>query len=70
VKDALYIQTYWGTNKRAADINYDGVVDAKDMQYVINNYLMQNPWNDNSPKAATKYKGETLDDVLQALGLE
>ena len=70
VKDALYIQTYWGTNKRDADINYDGVVDAKDMQYVINNYLMQNPWNDNSPKAATKYKGETLDNVLQALGLE
>ncbi|MEH7350132.1 S8 family serine peptidase [Gottfriedia acidiceleris] len=70
VKDALYIQTYWDTNKRDADINYDGVVDAKDMQYVINNYLMQNPWNDNSPKAATKYKGKTLEDVLQALGLE
>ncbi|XRG77633.1 S8 family serine peptidase [Rossellomorea sp. GAMAL-10_SWC] len=70
VKDALYIQTYWNTNKRDADINYDGVVDAKDMQYVINNYKMQNPWNDNSPKAATKYKGKTLDDVLQALGLE
>ncbi|PGM55866.1 S8 family serine peptidase [Bacillus sp. AFS053548] len=70
VKDALYIQTYWGTNKRAADINFDGVVDAKDMQYVINNYLMQNPWNDNSPKAATKYKSKTLDDVLVALGLE
>ncbi|QKE75130.1 S8 family serine peptidase [Arthrobacter citreus] len=70
VKDAIYIQTYWDTNKRDADINYDGVVDAKDMQYVINNYLMQNPWNDNSPKAATKYKSKTLDDVLVGLGLE
>ncbi|MGG2025870.1 S8 family serine peptidase [Gottfriedia sp. S16(2024)] len=70
VNDALYIQTYWGTNKRDADINYDGVVDAKDMQYVINNYMMQNPWNENSPKAVKKYKGKTLDDVLQALGLE
>ncbi|QKE73969.1 S8 family serine peptidase [Arthrobacter citreus] len=70
INDAIYIQTYWGTNKRDADINYDGVVDAKDMQYVINNYMMQNPWNDNSPKAKTKYKGQTLDDVLQALGLE
>ncbi|PGL70404.1 S8 family serine peptidase [Bacillus sp. AFS055030] len=70
VKDAIYIQTYWNTNKRDADINYDGAVDAKDMQYVINNFKMQNPWNDNSPKAATKYKGKTLDDVLQALGLE
>ncbi|MFB7142849.1 S8 family serine peptidase, partial [Gottfriedia sp. NPDC056225] len=70
INDALYIQTYWGTNKRDADINYDGVVDEKDMQYVINNYMMQNPWNENSPKAKTKYKGQTLDDVLQALGLE
>ncbi|MFB7140760.1 S8 family serine peptidase, partial [Gottfriedia sp. NPDC056225] len=70
INDALYIQTYWGTNKRDADINYDGVVDEKDMQYVINNYTMQNPWNDNSPKAVKKYKGKTLDDVLQALGLE
>ncbi|KQL41364.1 hypothetical protein AN960_05175 [Bacillus sp. FJAT-25509] len=69
VNDALYIQTYWDTNKRAADINYDGVVDAKDMQYVINNYMMQNPWNDNSPKPVKKYKGKTLDDVLEALGL-
>ncbi|MFB7140727.1 S8 family serine peptidase [Gottfriedia sp. NPDC056225] len=70
VKDALYIQTYWGTNKRDADINYDGVVDEKDMQYVINNYLMQNPFVDNSPKAVKKYKGETVDDVLIDLGLE
>ncbi|MFB7142665.1 S8 family serine peptidase [Gottfriedia sp. NPDC056225] len=70
VNDAVYIQTYWGTNKRDADINYDGVVDAKDMQYVINNYLMQNPWNENSPKAVKKSKGKTLDDVLHALDLE
>ncbi|XRG78795.1 S8 family serine peptidase [Rossellomorea sp. GAMAL-10_SWC] len=69
VNDALFIQTYWDTNKRDADINFDGVVDAKDMQYVINNYMMQNPWNDNSPKPVKKYKGKTLDDVLDALGL-
>ena len=57
VKDALYIETYWGTNKRNADINYDGVVDEKDMQFVIDNYSMQNPWNENSPKAVKKFKG-------------
>ncbi|MGG0175786.1 S8 family serine peptidase [Gottfriedia acidiceleris] len=70
VKDALFIQTYWGTNKREADINYDGVVDEKDMQYVMNNYYMQNPWNDNAGKPVKKYKGETLDDILKDLGLE
>ncbi|MGG0175787.1 S8 family serine peptidase [Gottfriedia acidiceleris] len=70
VKDALFIQTYWGTNKRDADINYDGVVNEKDMQYVMNNYYMQNPWNDNAGKPVKKFKGETLDDVLKDLGLE
>ncbi|PGZ90667.1 hypothetical protein COE53_17045 [Bacillus sp. AFS029533] len=70
VKDALYIETYWGTNKRDADINYDGVVDEKDMQFVIDNYSMQNPWDDNAGKPVKKYKGKTLDDVLTDLGLE
>jgi subtilisin family serine protease len=70
INDALYIQTYWETNKRAADINFDGVVNEKDMQYVINNYLMQNPWMDNAPKAEKKYKGKTLDDVLHEVGMQ
>ncbi|XRG77498.1 S8 family serine peptidase [Rossellomorea sp. GAMAL-10_SWC] len=70
VKDALYIETYWGTNKRDADINYDGKVDENDMQYVINNYLMQNPWDDNAGKPVKKYKGKDLDGVLTDLDLE
>ncbi|MGG1674313.1 S8 family serine peptidase [Neobacillus sp. NRS-1170] len=69
VKDALYIQTNWGTNKREADINYDGVVDEKDMQYVIDNYLMQNPWMENAPKGEKKYKGKTLEDLLKEVGM-
>ncbi|MEH7451466.1 S8 family serine peptidase [Gottfriedia acidiceleris] len=70
VKDALYIQTYWETNKRAADINFDGVVNEKDMQYVINNYLMQNPWMDKAPKAEKKYKSQTLESIKSALGIQ
>ncbi|WP_420490200.1 dockerin type I domain-containing protein [Neobacillus drentensis] len=31
VTDALAIQTYWGTNKRSADINFEGTADAKDL---------------------------------------
>lgn len=34
VNDALFIQKYWKTNKCEADINYDGVVDEKGMQYM------------------------------------
>ncbi|WP_088068157.1 S8 family serine peptidase [Gottfriedia luciferensis] len=70
VKDAVSIQQNWKSNNREADINYDGVVDEKDMQYVINNYLMQNPWIDNSPKASKSYKGKTLDDILHEVGME
>ena len=69
MNDALYINEYWKTNKREADINYDGTVDEKDMQYVINNFAMQNPWMDNAPKAVMKYKGKTLEDLLKEWGM-
>ncbi|MEH7480428.1 S8 family serine peptidase [Neobacillus drentensis] len=69
VNDALFIKKYWKENKREADVNYDGVVDEKDMQYVLNNYLMQNPWMENAPKAEKKYQGKTLEDVLKEVGM-
>lgn len=69
VMDALYIQTYWGTNKRSADINVDGKVDAKDLAFVEKNYLMQNPTVQNAPKAISKYKTKTLEIVKGELGL-
>ncbi|ODG90173.1 hypothetical protein BED47_12615 [Gottfriedia luciferensis] len=69
VMDALYIQTYWGTNKRSADINMDGKVDAKDFAFVEKNYLMQNPSVQNAPKPKSKYKMKTLEIVKEELGL-
>ncbi|MFF2876379.1 S8 family serine peptidase [Gottfriedia sp. NPDC057991] len=69
IMDALYIQTYWNTNKREADINADGTVDAKDMAFVKNNYLMKNPSIQDSPDPKKKYKNKTLEDVLADLGL-
>ncbi|XZF74116.1 S8 family serine peptidase [Bacillus sp. AL-1R] len=69
VIDALSIQTYWGTNKRSADINFDGTVDAKDLAYVEKNYLMQNPSVQNAPKPESKYKTKTLEIVKSELGL-
>jgi len=70
VLDALAIQTYWETNKRSADINFDSTVDAKDLAFVEKNYLMQNPWVVAPPKAVKKYKGETLESVKSQLGLQ
>ncbi|PEL14032.1 dockerin type I domain-containing protein [Bacillus sp. AFS017336] len=70
VKDALYLQTYWGTNKREADINFDGVVDEKDMAFVEKNYLMQNPTINYAPTPMKKYKTQTLESVKAALGIK
>jgi len=70
VMDALAIQAYWGTNKRSADINFDGIVDAKDLAFVEKNYLMQNPWIAAPPKPVKKYKGSTLESVKSQLGIQ
>ncbi|MGG0175596.1 S8 family serine peptidase [Gottfriedia acidiceleris] len=70
VKDALYLQTYWKTNKRDADINFDGVVNEKDMAYVEENYLMQNPTINYAPAPLKKYKSQTLETVKSALGIK
>ncbi|PEL09928.1 S8 family serine peptidase [Bacillus sp. AFS017336] len=70
INDALAIETYWGTNKRSADINFDGTVDAKDFAFVEKNYLMQNPAVDNAPKPEKKYKGQTIDTIKSELGIQ
>ncbi|QKE73437.1 S8 family serine peptidase [Arthrobacter citreus] len=69
VMDAIAIQTYWGTNKRSADINFDGNVDAKDLAFVEKNYLLQNKQVDNAPSPKKQYKGETLQSIKNSLGI-
>ncbi|MGG0175947.1 S8 family serine peptidase [Gottfriedia acidiceleris] len=70
VMDALAFQTYWGTNKRSADINFDGVVDAKDFAFVEKNFGMQNPTIAAPPKPVKKYKGNTLESIMNQLSLD
>ncbi|WP_088044490.1 S8 family serine peptidase [Bacillus sp. EAC] len=69
IKDAIFIQTYWGTNKRSADINFDGNVDAKDFAFFEKNYLMQNPTVADAPKPVKKYKGKAIEDIKTELGI-
>lgn len=66
--DVIYIETYLGTNKRSADINFDGKVDEKDLDYVKRNYLMVNPDFSGNIKPVTKYKGKTIEDYIKPLG--
>ncbi|PEL07361.1 hypothetical protein CN601_19950 [Bacillus sp. AFS017336] len=70
VMDAIYLQTYWDTNKRDADINFDGVVDEKDLAFVEKNYLMQNPTINYAPAPKKKYKSQTLESVKSSLGVK
>jgi subtilisin family serine protease len=70
ILDALAVKTYWGSNEASADMNFDGVVDRKDMDYIIKNYSLQNPSVPNVPKAKNLYKGATLDNILSELGLK
>ncbi|WP_223595657.1 S8 family serine peptidase [Neobacillus bataviensis] len=67
VQDAIAIQKAWNTNNRAADINFDGIVDAKDIQFVIDNYLKQNSDVDNSPAPMQQVDEKTLQDILREL---
>lgn len=70
ILDALYIQTYWGSYKREADINFDGKVNARDLEYVELNYLKQNNDVDNAPKPLKKFKSATLESIKSALGIQ
>ncbi|KQL36352.1 hypothetical protein AN960_17215 [Bacillus sp. FJAT-25509] len=70
ILDALNLQTYWGTSHSGSDLNFDGVVDKKDMDYVVKNFGLQNTTVPNPPKARSSYKGVNLDDVLTQLGLK
>jgi hypothetical protein len=70
IMDALTIQTDWGTSKRSLDINYDGIIDAKDFAFVEKNFEMQNPTVDNAPKPVKTFKGKTLAAIKSALGIQ
>ncbi|PGS51615.1 S8 family serine peptidase [Bacillus sp. AFS041924] len=70
ILDALYIQTYWGASKREADINFDGKVNSRDLEFVEMNYLQQNKYVENAPKPLKKYKSATLETIKSALGIQ
>ncbi|UOY91526.1 S8 family serine peptidase [Ectobacillus sp. JY-23] len=70
VLDAIEIQKAWKTSERAADINFDGTVDAKDIGYVQANYLLQNEYVENPPVAKETANGKTLESILKELGIQ
>ncbi|TDL71128.1 hypothetical protein E2R56_19090 [Rhodococcus qingshengii] len=69
VLDAIDIQNAWKTDNRAADINFDGIVDQMDIGFVQQNYLLQNKFVENPPVAKETHDGKTLESILSELGL-
>ena len=69
VLDAIYLAKYWGANERSADINFDKIVDAKDMKYIQDHYLEKNRTASSAPETKEIFDGKTLEDILTELGL-
>lgn len=70
VMDAVEIKKYWGTDNRSADINFDGIVNKQDMWSVYLNYLAKNPTTLNVPQPIETYNGQTLQDIMNELGIK
>ncbi|MFB7139544.1 S8 family serine peptidase [Gottfriedia sp. NPDC056225] len=67
ILDAFAIETFWGTNKRSADINFDGIVDMTDFAFVEQNFLFSNPEVDNVATPKKAFKGKKLADIKKEL---
>lgn len=67
--DALALQKAWGSADRASDIYFNGIVDKRDMELVVVNYLKRNPDVKNTPTPLEEKNGKKLEDVLNDLGI-
>lgn len=67
--DALSIKEHWGSGDRESDINNDGTIDSKDMNFVVKNYLTKNPDVKNTPEPQSESDGKNLQDILAELGM-
>ncbi|MBO9130822.1 S8 family serine peptidase [Bacillus sp. 165] len=69
ILDAVAIKESWGSNNQEADLNFDGVIDAKDFELVEYNYLETDPGVNDAPHPKRTYKGQTLGDIKKELGI-
>lgn len=72
IKDAIEVSKYYGEKvdykEAPVDFNFDGLVNADDMDYIIYNYLMTNEQNSKAPEGLEEYEGKTLEDILTEIG--
>ncbi|MFD4227477.1 S8 family serine peptidase [Streptomyces sp. NPDC058545] len=67
VRDAAAVYAARGSANRAADIDHDGTVGAKDLTWVKQNYLRQNTMADHYTDPVKRLRGRTLEDYLDLM---
>lgn len=63
-RDAYAIYQARGSADRAADVDYNGIVDSDDLQWVVTNWFARNGTADEVPAPVSKYRGLTLNKVV------
>lgn len=67
VRDAAAVYDARGTDTRSADIDHDGTVDARDLHWVVANYLAQNSMADGYTDPVKRLRGWTLEDYTSRM---
>lgn len=72
IHDALEVEKYYGKKvdytKTPVDFNFDGIVDAYDMDYIVYNFGEYNEQIIDRKEPELSYNGKTLDEIINALG--
>ncbi|MEV0095432.1 S8 family serine peptidase [Streptomyces sp. NPDC050738] len=67
VRDAAAVYASRGTANRAADIDHNGTVDARDLHWVVQNYLRHNTMSDRVTDPVKQLHGRTLEDYAHLM---
>ncbi|MGG7058033.1 S8 family serine peptidase [Clostridium tertium] len=72
IHDAIEVAKYYGKKvdykNAAVDFNFDGLVNANDMDYIVENYLITNEQNQDANEGEEYYDGKNLEDILTEIG--
>ncbi|MEV6263180.1 S8 family serine peptidase [Streptomyces sp. NPDC051784] len=67
VRDAAAVYAARGSADRSADIDHDGTVGARDLNWVVTNYLRHNTMSDRVTDPVKKLHGRTLEDYVSRM---
>lgn len=72
IHDALEVEKYYGQNvdyrENPVDFNFDGVVNAYDMDYIVANFTADNEQSEVKKQPELTFNDRTLDNILESTG--